>query len=129
VSKVCTIRAKKSHVNGANFQIATASNAFGLLFATRNKVCAAPVGSRRPCYHTCKVRTDTPSDLEKLACDKSNFARACAAGVVDIYVTRPYCAFNPRMDGIKFACKALILFNFHLIFIKSCYLGGNIIKS
>jgi hypothetical protein len=31
--------------------------------AIRSKVRAAPEGSRRPCSHSCKVRTDTPSNL------------------------------------------------------------------
>ena len=49
---------------------ATSSNAPGFLAAIVSNVRAAPEGLRRPCSHSCNVRTDTPNSAANSACDK-----------------------------------------------------------
>jgi len=40
---------------------ATSKSALGFLAAINSSVRAAPEGARRPCSHSCSVRTETPS--------------------------------------------------------------------
>ena len=44
-------------------------SARGFLAAINNSVRAAPEGARRPCSHSCSVRTDTPSSSANRGCD------------------------------------------------------------
>ncbi|NYT79624.1 type II toxin-antitoxin system VapC family toxin [Alcaligenaceae bacterium] len=45
------------------YLLATASTAFGFVFAIARRVRAAPLGCLRPCSQPCKVRTETPSKV------------------------------------------------------------------
>jgi len=63
-------------------------NTSGCLTATRNKVRAAPVGSRRPCSQSCKVRGETPSNSANSRCDNPTCSRAAATGESSTSVRR-----------------------------------------
>ena len=45
---------------------ATSTGARGFFSAIKSSVRAAPEGLRRPCSHSCRVRTDTPSSSANL---------------------------------------------------------------
>ena len=61
--------------------------------AMRSKVLAAPEGSRRPCSHSCSVRTETPSNCAKADWETPTFILASVAAVTATMVTRP----SPRL--------------------------------
>ncbi len=61
------IASKWRGVGGGDY--ATSRSARGFLAAMSNSVRAAPEGARRPCSHSCSVRTDTPNSLAKRGCD------------------------------------------------------------
>src|SRR2546422_137432 len=52
-----------------------------------SKVRAAPEGARRPCSQSCRVRTDTPSNWAKRACDRPVFCLVLATS--GTLITRP----------------------------------------
>ena len=66
---------------------ATSSNAPGFLAAIVSNVRAAPEGLRRPCSHSCNVRTDTPNSAANSACDKP--VRVRMADIAGKGLTRP----------------------------------------
>ena len=85
------------------------SSASGLCVATRSRVCAAPVGSRRPCSHSWSVRRETPKSWANRACDRPTLARALAAAVVGTCVTRANAPdLNSRTDCSKSAWNCSI---------------------
>jgi hypothetical protein len=66
---------------------ATSSNAPGFLAAIVSNVRAAPEGLRRPCSHSCNVRTDTPNSAANSACDKP--VRVRMSDIAGKGLTRP----------------------------------------
>src|SRR5882672_2365081 len=71
---------------------ATSTSVCGCLAATRINVRAAPEGARRPCSHSCRVRTETPSNLANWDCERPVCSRTSATA--GIFVTRPC---SPRL--------------------------------
>ena len=69
--------------------------------AMRNNVRAAPDGSRRPCSHSCKVRTETQSSFANAYCDTPYFIRASVAAVTATLVTRASPRLAWRRDSSK----------------------------
>ena len=53
----------------------SASNS-GWRLTNLSRLCAAPLGTLRPCSHSCKVRTDTPVARANSDCDKPAWLRA-----------------------------------------------------
>ena len=60
----------------------------GCATATRRRVLAAPVGSRRPCSQSCNVRAETPNRAANSCCESPTLARASAASGNLTFVTR-----------------------------------------
>jgi hypothetical protein len=60
----------------------------GCFTATLSSIRAAPVGSRRPCSQSCRVRGETPNNSANSCCDMPMLARASAASVSFTFVTR-----------------------------------------
>jgi hypothetical protein len=60
----------------------------GCFTATLSSMRAAPVGSRRPCSQSCRVRGETPNNSANSCCDMPMLARASAASVSLTFVTR-----------------------------------------
>src|SRR5688572_19507112 len=56
------------------------------------RVLAAPEGARRPCSHSCSVRTDTPSKVANFNCERPVFSRTLDTD--GTFVIRPCC---PRL--------------------------------
>lgn len=72
---------------------ATSTSARGFLAAMSNSVRAAPEGARRPCSHSCSVRTETPRSWANRSCDSPVPSRMAATdGTVE---TRPC---SPRLS-------------------------------
>jgi hypothetical protein len=66
---------------------AMSSNALGFLAAIVSNVRAAPDGLRRPCSHSCNVRTDTPRSAANSAWDRPTRMRISEIAGRDL--TRP----------------------------------------
>jgi hypothetical protein len=66
---------------------AMSSNALGFLAAIVSNVRAAPEGLRRPCSHSCNVRTDTPRSAANSAWDRP--ARVRISEIAGRGLTRP----------------------------------------
>jgi hypothetical protein len=66
---------------------ATSRSARGFLAAINNSVRAAPDGALRPCSHSCRVRTDTPSNSANRDCERPVFSRTRA--IEGTLMTRP----------------------------------------
>src|SRR6266568_2153146 len=66
---------------------ATSSKACGFFAATRSSVRAAPEGARRPCSHSCSVRTDTPRRAANCPCERPVRSRIVATD--GTFTTRP----------------------------------------
>src|SRR5208282_1031754 len=64
--------------------------------ATRSNVRAAPEGARRPCSHSCKVRTETPRSAANFACERPVPSRIVATE--GTFTTRPT---SPRLSWRK----------------------------
>src|SRR5690606_17922767 len=80
------------HVTRDSRPHATSNSARGFLAAIIRSVRAAPDGARRPCSHSCSVRTETPNRRANSAWDSPVFSRTPDTdGTV---VTRPC---SPRL--------------------------------
>src|SRR5208283_4914752 len=75
---------------------ATSRRACGFFAATNSNVRAAPDGARRPCSHSCKVRTDTPSSVANFACERP--VRSRIVVTEGTLTTRP---ISPRFSWRK----------------------------
>lgn len=86
--------------NGYGGCYSAARTTAGARRATRSRVRAAPLGWRRPCSQSCKVRTDTPISRANSGCVMPSCERALAASVSGTSVTRAACpAFICRTDS------------------------------
>src|SRR5690606_32754213 len=68
---------------------------------------AAPDGARRPCSHSCSVRTETPSSAENWDCDKP--VRSRISEIAGSVVIRPW---SPRFSSAspsRISCPMLRL--------------------
>lgn len=94
----------------------TSTIASGVRSAISSKFRAAPDGSRRPCSHSCKVRTDTPSNFANAACDRPTLIRASVAAETATLVTRPSPPRAWRIDSSKSTSNAVTPSFFDLLF-------------
>ena len=83
---------------------ATSVSARGFFAAINKRVLAAPDGARRPCSHSCSVRTETPSKVANFSWDSP--VCSCTRVTDGTFATRPC---SPRLIwrmSSKISCRA-----------------------
>jgi hypothetical protein len=109
-------------MSGVFARHATSRSARGFFAATNNKVRAAPDGARRPCSHSCRVRTETPSRRANTVWDRPVFSRMLATeGRV---VTRPC---SPRLISRipSRISRPMSLFRLAIYLVLDLFQGGS----
>ncbi len=115
-------------VTAHNVVQTASSNARGFLCAIASSVRAGPDGVLRSCSHSCRVRTDTPSNRANSVWDKPTRARVSATGG---YVsTRPVCPRLSSRSPSRISAPILRVFAFFIVNLLadlSEYMLGNVL--